>query len=78
MLLESWKSTREAREELRFAASCHSNASLVLLQLPNYSFAYLPGAAYIGRSEHFSACTMTSSTATLILPLETPDPSNIN
>ena len=33
MYLESWESTREAREALGFA-SCHSNASLVLSQLP--------------------------------------------
>ena len=33
MHLGSWKSTREAREALCFA-SCHSNASLVLSQLP--------------------------------------------
>ena len=33
MQLESWESTREAREALDFA-SCHSDTSLVLSQLP--------------------------------------------
>ena len=40
MHLDSWESTREAREALSFASS-HSNASLVLSQLPACIMQYL-------------------------------------